>query len=387
MTLPTLHQRFIVPDLPTTDELIPYLRQIDANKWYTNFGPLSQSFEQRFAAAMARAHGVDPAGILPVCVASGYQALTVGLRLSGVGPGDRVLVPSVTFPACPLSVSHLGATPVLADVSPDSWTLTPEIARAAVQKGQFKAVMPVCVYGFPLPADAWDAFAKETGVKVVIDAAAAVESQRYLKHGIVAHSLHALKPFGIGEGGLVVTAQAEQEARIRQNINFGMENRITYQSGENAKMSEYHAAVALAQLDRWADIKARRGAIRDSYLRKLEGIVQVHPSHKETITSSLMVKIKSGSAAALCARLNEREVAAHRTYLPPLYTHPFFAGLECVNGNGESVPADRRGIDMAGAAEMEKSVLGLPFHPFLTDEEIDQIIGVLCDTLKQPMKG
>jgi dTDP-4-amino-4,6-dideoxygalactose transaminase len=383
MTIPSAKQRFIIPDLPTTDDLVPYLRQIDVNQWYSNFGPLACGFEQRFAQAMSRAHNTAIGSFFPVGVASGYQALTVGLRLLGVGPGDKVLVPSVTFPACPLAVSHLGAEAVLSDVDPESWTLTPAIARAAAQKMKLAAVMPVCVYGFPLPADEWDAFTQETGVKVIIDAAAAVESQRYLKHGLVAHSLHALKPFGIGEGGILVTSSQEQVNAIRQNINFGMTNRVTYQTGENAKMSEYHAAVALAQLDRWDGIKQRRNDTMGRYRAALKDSAHINPLHEQAVPSCLMVTIDQSRAAEVCTTLIAQGVAAHRTYLPPLYTHPHFSALQTVDAQGQLVTGAARDA-MAGAAKMDSYVLGLPFHPFMSDEEIEEAVTALNECLEQP---
>lgn len=380
MTIPSLTQRFIVPDLPSADDLIPYLRQIDANRWYSNFGPLAQSFEQRFIQRMAQVHGDDPGTFIATGLASGYQALTVGLRLLGVGPEDKVLVPSVTFPACPLAVSNLGATPVLSDVDPKTFSLTPAIARAAAAKTKLAAVMPVAVYGFPLPAEEWDAFEADTGVKVIIDAAAAIESQRYLKRGLVAHSMHALKPFGIGEGGVLVTADPAMAETIRQRINFGMSNRITYQTGENAKMSEYHAAVALAQLDRWDQIKQRRADVFTRFAKALEGLITLNPLHQKAIVSSLMIETKAPAAKALFAAMTQHQIAVHRTYLPPLYEHPHFAALPALKADGQSAPQGSQ-PHLDGAEYMNEHVLGLPFHAFMSDEEIHHTVTILKDCM------
>lgn len=378
MTISSQPNHFILPDMPTTDDLIPYLREIDHNQWYTNFGPLSQRFEKLFAERMAQEHGTT----MPhYCVAinSGTRALSLGLRFLGIKAGDNVLVPTVTFPACPLAALHIGANAILSDVDPESWTLTPAIARAAAAHNKIDAVMPVAIYGMPIDAVAWDAFTEETGIPVLIDAAAAVESQHYLNKGLVAHSLHALKPFGIGEGGMLVTSDPQTAEKAHQTINFGMKDRITMLDGENAKISEYHAAVGLAQLERWEGIKARRRQVMALYLEALaqEDRVYAPTSFKDCIPSNLMIYLKAGGATALLERLTARDIAAHRTYLPPLYDHPYFKSLSCVNAEGEPVAPDR----MEGAVSMQKLVIGLPFHPFMSREEVEHTVMILSQCL------
>lgn len=376
MNFPTLKQRFIVPDLPNTDELIPYLRQIDENRWYSNFGPLANQFEIDFIQAMGKAHN-DIHPYACAVMASGYYSLNVGLRLLGIGAGSTVLVPAVTFPACALVVQNIGAKLLLSDVDPSSWFLTPAIARAAADKHKIDAVMPVSIYGMGVPAEEWDAFTEETGIKVIIDAAAAIETQRYLKYGVVAHSLHALKPFGVGEGGLLITPNHEMANDARQSINFGMQHRITSMRGENAKMSEYHAAVATAQMIRWPAIKERRKNVADMYFKALtsEPRALPHPKLQESIVSCLMISLTVPKAAEVFEALVEHNVAAHRTYLPPLYKHPYFKDVPTVTAEGRS--------EMIGAEWMDKHVLGLPFHATMEEEEIQDYVKVLTAVLDE----
>jgi len=380
------HKRFIMPDLPSADEIYPYLKQIDENQWYSNFGPLVTEFEQRFAVRMASAHNaLTP----PVCVTttSGTHALSIGMRLLGVGIGSRVLVPAITFPACPLAVENLGAEALLVDVDPISWTLTPAIARAIAAQEKIDAVMPVCLYGMEIPADEWDRFMDETGIPVIIDAAAAVETQRYLKRGLVAHSLHALKPFGVGEGGLLVTHDAEMAAKARQMTNFGTINRITYGVGENAKMSEFHGAVALAQLARWEACKVRRRTVYDLYKAELEPLKPktiLHPNLDTSIVSNLALTVSGKQAATLTQKLIAKGVPAHRTYLPPLYTHPHFERTSVINAQGQrltsSDPAAKT-QHMTGAEQIERSVLALPFHSSLQAQQIHEIVMIFGEAL------
>jgi hypothetical protein len=132
-----------------------------------------------------------------------------------------VLASAVAFTTCHLAVEHNGAQVVLSDIDATRWTLTPEIARAAASRITIDAVMPVALYGVPLPVIQWDDFSQETGIPVVIDAAAAIEVQEIPRLGFVAQNL---------------------------------------MDGSNAKMSEYHAAVGLAQIERWSRIKRLRHA-------------------------------------------------------------------------------------------------------------------------------
>ena len=388
MAQETPNKRYTIPDLPTADEILPYLREIDANKWYSNFGPLVTRFEQDFAAAMAKSHGEDtPSHAVTTC--SGYHAISVGLRLLGIGAGKNVLLPAVTFPACPLAVENLGAQTILCDVDPQAWTITPDIARAAAKNNHIDAVMPVCLYGMPLDATGWDAFTVETGIPVLIDAAAAIESQHYLKHGVVAHSLHATKPFGVGEGGILVTASAELAQKARQIINFGTVDRITLASGENAKMSEYHAAVALAQLNRWNGIKRRRQTVFQTYNSGLQNLIEkvaIHSNASKAVVSCMMVALRDGDGAQLLQSMLQEGVACHRTYLPPLYDHPHFKALPLCTAQGQIFHQGDNGksvLPMTGSQYLNRVLIGLPFHALMKPEEVHKTITIFSQALSE----
>ena len=125
----------LVPDLPAAEAILPYLREIDAARWYTNFGPLATRFEARAAALV----GADPP---PHCVAtaSGTLALECALRALDLPAASRVLVPAFTFPATALAVLSAGHVPVLADVDPGSWTLTTALVEAQLDRVACRAV-------------------------------------------------------------------------------------------------------------------------------------------------------------------------------------------------------------------------------------------------------
>ncbi len=381
--------RYLIPDLPSTAELEPYLRRIDETQWYTNFGPLVCEFESRLKATLATRHpDLDAGHFFLTTLSSGFDALEVGLRMLHLQRSRRVLVPAVTFCACPLAVQHAGLEVVFADIDAESWILTPRIARAAAARMELAAVMPVAAYGVPLPAAEWDTFFSDTGIPVLIDAAAAFEVQPLLKHGLVAHSLHATKPLGIGEGGILVGCDAHLIERARRYTNFGMIERVGSADGANTRMSEYHAAVGLVQLNRWSEIKGRRRHLLDLFRQHLEPLserVSLQPSIVEAVVSCLMVLIKDRPQNQLLAEKDFNGIAFHRTYLPPLYRHPIFERLPVVNTNGDALPSEaevaKKLAHMRNSEMLMRCLLGVPFHPFMDEYDVVSVVDALSSLL------
>lgn len=381
--------KYLIPDLPSSEDVLPYLRRIDQARWYSNFGPLVSEFEDRLRGLLSAgdSEGLSRPLHLTTLV-SGHHALEIGLALSGVVPGKSVLVPAVTFPSCPLAVQNLGAIPLLTDIDPDTWRLTPTIARAAAARMQIDAVMPVAVYGVPVPAWEWDDFTQDTGIPVVIDAAAAVQAQRIPQCALVAHSLHATKPFGIGEGGLLIGRAPDVIAAARQYSNFGMVDRQSQMTGSNAKMSEYHAAVALAQLDRWHDVKKRRSALLSAYvdcLRPLMDYVALQPSIDTAVVCNLMLLLKEPRADEVLTEAKRIGLALHRTYLPPLYRHPHFQRLSLVDIAGTILSrqpdVSKRLAHMPNSERLLAHLIGVPFHSFMAESDVASVVETLSPLL------
>jgi dTDP-4-amino-4,6-dideoxygalactose transaminase len=213
---------------------------------------------------------------------------------------------------------------------------------------------------------------------VLIDAAAAFDAQPVPHRALAAFSLHATKPFGVGEGGLLAGRDPARIEAARLLSNFGTRNRITLDSGLNAKMSEYHAAVGLAQFARWQQVKQRR---RAAFALYVEALVEVgladalQPGIGDSLISSLMLKLDGVDAPALTERLQAAGVSAHRTYLPPLYAHPHFARLSRRNARGEPAAL------LAGAETVSASLIGLPFHGFLGRADIGHAVDTLDSLL------
>lgn len=376
--------KHLVPDLPQASEILPFLEQIDRNQWYSNFGPLIQEFEERVHHLLSTADPEPDRGTIHLTtLSSGYHALEFAVRaLTSDRPGC-VLLPAITFGACPLAIQHAGRSAVVTDVDSATWTLTPRIARAAIRHLEVSAVMPVSIYGVPLPTGEWDEFTDDTGIPVIIDAAAAFEVQMPPKHGLVAYSLHATKPLGIGEGGILLGRDPVVIEQARQYSNFGMLQRIVHSDGSNSKLSEYHAAVGLAQLQRWPQIKDKRRQLLSAYrhhIGKLSG-VSFQSSVDAAVLSLLMLNIEEFSIQLPEDLPSLSPVAFHRSYLPPLYKHPHFHGLAVIGIDGRYVPGTETGIAkmrcMPNCELLSDHLIGVPFHAFMTEGDIAVVINEL----------
>ena len=385
--------RNVIPDMPSADELLPYLRQIDDNRCYTDFGPLVGQFETRvrdFLSALESEDKLFRRGEIYVATfATRYDALQIGLRIFRLPPQAHVLVPSIASAACPMAIQHAGAIPVFADVEPGTWHLTPDIARRVAAHFPIQAVMPVAAYGVPVSTAAWDHFVEETGIHVIIDAAMAFETQKVPTHCLLTHSLHVTSPFAAGEGGLLIGRRADWIEESRRLSDYGSRDHMIEQDGINAKMSEYHAAVGLAQLDRWPKVKARR---RTMFARIQAALAQAglevgfQTGIADTIPGALMLQSSARLAIGVINDLNHEDVMAHRLHLPPLYRHPYFAKAAVASAEGKvlfgDASPDAKIARMRVGEVMQDSVFGVPFHVFLRDADIAHLVTLLARALR-----
>lgn len=365
----------LVPDMPTAAQLLPWLERIDQSRWYSNFGPLCRALE---AAMLERFNVRNPAPVHLTTVSNGTLGLELALMALDLAPGARVLVPALTFVATATAVLRAGLVPVVCDVDPDDWLLTPALARAALARGPVDAVLTVATYGCPHDTDAWDAFSAETGLPVMIDAAGAFGNQWRTGTATLVFSLHATKSFAAGEGGLVVSRDAELVARVRQLSNFGinLDPRATTPVGQvdlpgsNAKLSEYHAAIGLANLEHWDALSARRIALFGRYRALLEAIPGFAPLWQRCpadITRTLLCfRVTAvGLREAIEVACREAGVETRRWYLPLIHRHDGFTELP------DAGP-------MPVAEMLSGQLIGLPFHNQLDQPALERICGAVA---------
>lgn len=361
----------LVAQLPTADDLIPYLRQIDQNRWYTNFGPMVQSLEARLWTHLF----ADARGSV-VTTSSGTAALELALSAMALPPGSRVLVPALTFVATATAILRAGCRPVIADVDPCDWLLSPETARACLRRHRADAVMPVATFGHAQDPGRWDAFVSETGVPVLIDAAGAFGNQAAGERCHVAFSMHATKAFAAGEGGFVATCDDVLAEQVRRLSNFGidrMHGGQVFEAGANGKLSEYHAAVAHASLDRWLQTSHARRSLRRTYLEQLAGHcprLTFQPDDGQSVSPVLVGALPAGSdAAEIREALVADGIETRQWYCPTLDRHPAFKDYA-----PDALPV---------AQDLSRRLLGLPFFVDLDQMQIRRI----CTSLSTALAG
>lgn len=355
----------LVPDLPNSQALMPWLQIIDRNLWYTNFGPLTLELETRLASLLTDLSQVDSHVL---CTSCGTSALETALSDLNLPTNANILLPSFTFPATASAVIKAGLQPVFCDVDPSTWQLTPEIAAATLQHVQVQAVVTVATFGVRQDGQAWRQFQEDHQVPVVIDAAAAWGTQELSDGLTVVFSLHATKPFGIGEGGLIASTDPDMIRRCRKHINFGFEaTRTVGHSGFNGKLSEYAGAVGLAQLERWPKIQALRSHLWAYYQRELAALEpqisrQIGTNTYPPAVACLQFPYTTEKAVEYLASAG---IETRRWYCPATHQHPAYRHVPRYSLSGTGT--------LAVSDQLSKCILGIPFHTQLSESQIEYI--------------
>ncbi len=257
---------------------VAYVSECRRSGWVSSAGPFVSRFEEAFAAACACRYAV--------AASNGTAALHLALLALGVGPGDEVLVPDLTFVSTANAVVYTGARPVLVDVDPHTWNLDPDDARRKVTQ-RTKAIVPVHLFGNPADLDAVAAIAAETGLAVVEDAAEALgASWRGRPVGSIGDvgcfSFFGNKLITTGEGGMVVTNRPEIADAARRWGNLSRAPGRPYfhdAVGYNYRMASRQAALGLAQLQRLDQLLAGKLRNAETYRRLLAGIPGLRWQH------------------------------------------------------------------------------------------------------------
>ena len=325
-------------------------------------GPEVKAFEEEFSAHVGGRH----------CVAmnSGTSALHLGFIAAGIERGDEVIVPSFSFAATANSVVLAGGVPVFADIDPRTFNLDPNHVESLITK-KTKAIMPVHLYGHIAAMDEFQQLSSKYGVKIIEDAAqghlASLNGRNAGEFGIVASfSFYPTKNMTAGEGGMVVTDDAEVARMLRLLRNQGQE--IRYQNevvGFNTRMTDIHAAIGrvqLAKLPGWTKQRQANAAYLDA---NLKGVVTpylapntTHSYHQYTI------RIPGGSAEkrdAFMAGITERGVGCGVYYPTPIHKLASF----------------KLDLTLPETDLVVKECVSLPVHPSLTQSELETIVSVV----------
>lgn len=365
-TIPVLR-----PLLPSADAIFPYLKKIDENRWYANFGPLVTSLERRLEELFRVEHGSI------VTASNGTAALTNVMRAMNLPQGSFCIVPSWTFIAVPAAARAVGLKPYFVDVDEKTWALDPENVKKAIAKipGKVSSLIYVAPFGSVPPTSKWDEFYKETGIRVIIDCAAgfdvASKNPEIFSENIpMMVSLHATKTFGVGEGGVIICKNKEFIRQVRQMSNFGFSgSRMITISGTNGKMNEYNAAVANAELDNWPNKRTKWQRITDYYIDKLKKLSIPYFLSSEYISSTCNILVPHGSSDSVISNLAGKGVEARKWWFHGC--HRQFAYLDCLY---DQLPITEKLVG---------SVVGLPFYVDISDEDIDYVCKALNHSLSE----
>jgi perosamine synthetase len=316
-------------------------------------GPQVAAFEEEFSAFVGQAECV--------AVNSGTSALHLGLLAAGIGAGDEVIVPSFTFAATANAVALTGATPVFADVEPDTFTLSADAVRAAITE-RTAAVMPVHLYGQMADMTAFEKLASDRGLLLVEDAAQAHLAEWNGRpagsFGLGMFSFYPTKNMTSGEGGMITTSDPAVARRARLLRNQGMEQRYVNELvGFNCRMTDLHAAIGRVQL---GDLPERTRRRREIAARYNTAITSVTPpavresAHHVYHQYTVMTDRRDEFAAHLA-----QAGVGHGVYYPtPVHRLPSF-GLE---------------LHLEHTEHIASTVLSLPVHPGLGDDQVDAVI-------------
>jgi dTDP-4-amino-4,6-dideoxygalactose transaminase len=331
--------------------------------WYI-LGEEVDAFEREFANYCAVQHCVG--------VANGLDALHLGLLALGVGPGDEVIVPSNTYIATWLAVSHCGARPVPVEPEETTFNIDPKRIEAAITE-KTKVILPVHLYGQAADMSPIIEVARRHGLKVLEDAAqahgAAYRGRRIGGHGdLVAWSFYPGKNLGaLGDGGAVTTNDSELAERIRLLRNYG--SKVKYVNelpGFNSRLDPLQAAVLrvkLRHLDLW---NARRGSIAELYRSRLQGASLVLPA--VPVWSSPvwhLFVILHPHRDVLQKGLEERGIGTLIHYPIPPHAQRAYTNLSYERG---AFPLAER---------LAEQCLSLPIGPHLLAEQADAVVDAI----------
>lgn len=326
-------------------------------------GPTVERFEETLAEYLGVRH--------VVACSSGTAALHLALRALGVGPGDEVLVPDLSFVATANAVVYCGATPVLVDVEPSTWNISLTDADKKVS-ARTKAIVAVHLYGLPCDLDALRWFADAHGIEVVEDAAEALGGSWKgqpcgTQSACGTFSFYANKIVTTGEGGAVVTHDDALAASLRLFRGQGQSPNRRYwhtETGFNYRMSDVHAAIGLAQFERIDWLLAERTKIVQQY-RQLLSFLESPTAVGQAPWLFTALLPKGISFIRVAAGLLSRGIET-RPIFAPMHRLPMF---------------ERPDNQFPEACRISDAGISLPTYPGLTDDDVSFISAAVLEVV------
>lgn len=356
---------FIRPTIPAPEAWLDFLATAYEKRRYSNFGPvasrLERELEQRYLSS-------ERSAVLVSNGTSGLIAALLALDVRGA-----VAMPSFTFPATASAVALAGCQPLFVDVSPRTWELDVAQLEQTLQSHRVGAILHVRTLGLCHPLDDLEQLSRASGVPLIIDSAASLggrdEGGTWVGGSGDAEvfSMHATKVFGVGEGGAVFVRESLAPL-VRRTINFGLAGGVPETLGFNGKLSEVHAAIGLAVLERMDGFVARRVEIAERYRTRLTDVAGLeHPPNAGMPPWQAYPVALPGDAESVVSRLAAVGVEVRRYYAPPLHRTPPFTADVC----------------LPTTDDLSARMICLPVYSDMSDPELDEIIGITNGVLAQ----
>ncbi|HZC58235.1 MAG TPA: DegT/DnrJ/EryC1/StrS aminotransferase family protein [Xanthobacteraceae bacterium] len=339
-------------------------------------GPEVRAFESDLAAFAGARHAIG--------CASGTDALLLVLMAWEIKPGDAVICPSFTYHATAEMVALLGATPIIADVAPDTFNLDPASCERAVATAKRlglkpRATIPVDLFGLPADHDAITAIAKTYDLKILDDAAqgfgATYRGKRLGTFGAAtATSFFPAKPLGCyGDGGAVFTDDDALAARIK-SIRLhgeGVDRSEAARIGITGRLDTIQAAVLIEKLKIFPDEIAERNRVAARYAQGLADVAIVPRVGNEStsVWAQYTIKLKPGQRDKLAADLKAQGIPSAIYYTKPLHRQPAYRDYPVADGG---VPVSE---------QLSGEVISLPMHAYLSQADQDRIIAAIRQAL------
>jgi len=355
--------------------------------WLTT-GPAVSAFEQAFTEFVSCTHGI--------AVSSGTAALHCAMYAIGIGPGDEVIVPAITFAATANAVVYQGATPIFADVDPDTLLIDVRQVESLITS-RTKAVIAVDYAGQPCDYHGLRDLTDRHGLALLADACHALGAEYHGKKtgslaDITLFSFHPVKHITTGEGGMAVTANDDYARRMKRFRNHGIstdfrereeKNSWYYEMqdlGFNYRLSDIQCALGISQLSRLPEFLKRRREIAGQYeylFKDNSDIIPLSVNTKCLHAYHLYVVKLPGSAAGrdeVFRFMREQGIGVNLHYIP-VYLHPFY---QSTFGYGQGL--------CPRSEEAYKQILSLPIWPGMTDQNILTVHNTLQEALVEKVK-
>lgn len=351
-----------------------YVLECLRTNWISSNGRFIPAFEEAFAAFCGA----------PCAIAcnNGTSALHLVLLAADIGPGDEVIVPTLTYVACANAVRYVGATPVFVDCDPRTMNLVPHLVEQRITP-RTRAIMAVHLYGHPAEMDELTTLARRHNLFLIEDAA---EAHGALYRGrpvgtladVAAFSFFGNKILTTGEGGMVTTSNLDLAQRMRILRNQGMDPQRRYWfpvMGYNYRMTNIAAAIGLAQTERAQHHLQARQVVRNWYDKHLAGVSSLlrlpyEAEHVRHAFWSYVVILEDRAAMRRDVFMQQLDACGIETrpVFQPLHTLPFYAE-----------PAQTFPV----AEHLGQRGVSLPSHALLTEEDVAYIAGCITRILAQ----